>query len=141
MATNPTSETAAPYPKTASILALIGGIFIIVGGVLFLGVAAYVVPHLDLSNIKVPQGMDRASLPGLISGVLTVMGAFGLVCGAIVLVSATMLLAKVGQRRTWGILILVFSVLSFIGLGGFVIGAILGIVGGVLILRWRPPVV
>jgi hypothetical protein len=52
-----------------------------------------------------------------------------------------MLLAKVGQRRTWGILILVFSVLSFIGLGGFVIGAILGIVGGVLILRWRPPVV
>ena len=141
MATNPTSETAAPYPKTASILALVGGIFIIVGGVLFLGVAAYVVPHLDLSNIKVPQGMDRASLPGLISGVLAVMGAFGLVCGAIVLVSATMLLAKVGQRRTWGILILVFSVLSFIGLGGFVIGAILGIVGGVLILRWRPPVV
>ena len=141
MAMNPTSETAAPYPKTASILALIGGIFIIVGGVLFLGVAAYVVPHLDLSNIKVPQGMDRASLPGLISGVLTVMGAFGLVCGAIVLVSATMLLAKVGQRRTWGILILVFSVLSFIGLGGFIIGAILGIVGGVLILRWRPPVV
>jgi len=68
-----------------------------------------------------------------------VMGGFGLVCGAIVLVSATMLLAKVGVRRTWGILILVFSVLSFVGLGGFVVGAILGILGGVLTLRWKPP--
>jgi len=50
-----------------------------------------------------------------------------------------MLLAKVGARRTWGILILVFSVLSFVGLGGFVVGAIFGIVGGVLALRWKPP--
>jgi hypothetical protein len=36
------------------------------------------------------------------------------------------------------VLILVFSILSFIGLGGFVVGAILGIVGGVLALRWKP---
>jgi len=99
-----------------------------------------VIPHLNLSNVTVPQGMDRASLPGLISGVLTVMGGFGLICGMIVLLSATMLLIRKGDRRTWGILILVFSVLSFIGLGGFVIGAILGIVGGVLTLRWKPPV-
>ena len=52
--------------------------------------------------------------------------------------SATMLLAKVGERRTWGILILVFSVLSFIGLGGLVVGALLGIVGGIMTLRWKP---
>jgi Family of unknown function (DUF6114) len=67
------------------------------------------------------------------------MGGFGLVCGAIVLMSAAMLLARVGERRTWGILITIFSVLSFVGLGGFVVGAILGIVGGVMTLRWKPP--
>jgi hypothetical protein len=111
---------------------------IILGGALFVGVAAFVIPHLDLSNVKVPQGVDKAGLPGLISGVLGVMGTFGLVCGSIVLISAVMLLAKVGQWRTWGILILVFSVLSFLGLGGFVIGALLGIIGGVLTLRWKP---
>jgi len=44
------------------------------------------------------------------------------------------------QQRTWGVLILVFSVLSFLGLGGFVVGAILGIVGGVFALRWKPAV-
>jgi hypothetical protein len=137
METNPAQVTTSAYPKTASILALVGGMIIILGGAIFIGVAAYVIPNLNL-NVTVPQGMNPASLPGLISGVLTVMGAFGLVCGAIVLASATMLLAKVGQRRIWGILILVFSVLSFIGLGGFVLGAILGITGGILALRWKP---
>jgi len=138
MASNPQPQST-PYPKTASIIALIGGAIILIGGVLFLGVSAYVIPHIDLSNVTVPQGMDRTSLPGLISGVLAVMGGFGLVCGSIVLISSSMLLARVGQRKTWGILILVFSVLSFVGLGGLVVGAVLGIVGGVLVLRWKPP--
>ena len=139
MAMNAVEKASSAYPKTAALLSLVGGIIIILGGVIFIGVASFVIPHMDLSNVTVPAGMDRASLPGLISGVLTVMGGFGLVCGAIVLVAATMLLARVGARRTWGILILVFSVLSFIGLGGFILGAILGIAGGVLTLRWKPP--
>lgn len=139
MERNPAQETPSAYPKTASILALVGGMIIILGGVIFIGAAVYILPHLNYSNMTLPQGMDRASLPGLISGIVGVMGAFGLVCGAVVLVSATMLLARVGQRRTWGILILIFSVLSFIGLGGFILGAILGIVGGILTLRWKPP--
>ncbi len=138
MAATSAGQTSS-YPKAASLLALAGGMIIILGGAIFLGVSAFVIPHMNLSNVPVPQGMDRAGLNGLISGLLEVMGSFGLVCGAIVLVSATMLLAKVGQWRTWGILILVFSVLSFIGLGGFVIGAILGILGGILTLRWKPP--
>ena len=139
MAVNATEKSGLAYPRTAALVALVGGMIMIIGGVIFIGVASLVIPHLDLSNMTLPQGMDRASLQGLISGVLEVMGGFGLVCGAIVLVSATMLLAKVGTRRTWGILILVFSVLSFVGLGGFIIGAILGIAGGVLTLRWKPP--
>jgi len=130
---------SSAYPKTAAILALAGGMIMVLGGAVFIGVASFVIPHMNLANITVPNGMDRASLPGLISGILTAMGGFGLVCGAIVLISATMLLAKVGGRRTWGILILVFSILSFVGLGGFIIGAILGILGGVLTLRWKPP--
>ena len=139
MATGMASGRSSAYPKTAAILALAGGMIMLLGGAIFIGVASFVIPHMNLANVTVPKGMDKASLPGLISGILTVMGGFGLVCGAIVLVSATMLLAKVGGRRTWGILILVFSVLSFVGLGGFIVGAILGILGGVLTLRWKPP--
>jgi hypothetical protein len=32
----------------------------------------------------------------------------------------------------------VFSALSFLGMGGFFVGAILGIVGGVLALSFKP---
>jgi len=131
------NETTA-YPKTASIIALIGGIIITLGGVLFIAVSAFVLPNIDLSKVQIPQGLTEASLRSLISGVVGVMGAFGLVTGVVVLVSAIMLMTHVGNRRTWGILILIFSVLSFVGLGGFIAGAILGIVGGVMTLRWKP---
>ncbi len=135
-----TLDVESAYPRTASVLALVGGMIILLGGVILVGAAAFVVPHLNFNNMTVPQGMDRTALPRLISGVLSVMGGFGLVCGGVVIMSATMLLVRAGQRRTWGVLILIFSVLSFVGLGGFVVGAVLGILGGILVLRWKPPV-
>jgi hypothetical protein len=141
MAGNLSPETTSGYPKTAAILALVGGIIILLGGIILLGASVFILPHLDYGNLTVPPGFNKANLPGLISGIVGVMGGVGLVCGCIVLVSSTMLLAKVGRERTWGILILVFSVLSFIGLGGFVLGAILGIIGGILALRWKPPAI
>jgi hypothetical protein len=139
MAREMTQKTASAYPRTASILALVGGVLIVLTGVLLIAASAFILPHLDYSNLQVPQGLTTSSMPGLISGIVGVMGAFGLATGAIVLVSAVILLTNPSQRRTSGVLILVFSVLSFIGLGGFVIGAILGIVGGILTLRWKPP--
>jgi hypothetical protein len=138
--TTPTSrEATSAYPKTASILALVGGILILLGGVLFLAVAIFVLPHLDYSTFHIPQGLTPASMAALVSGFVEVAGTFGLVSGIIVTTSAIMLLSNLGQRRTWGVLILVFSILSFLGLGGFIVGAILGIVGGILTLRWKPP--
>jgi hypothetical protein len=139
MAGNLPLETESSPPKSASIIALAGGVIILLGGLIFIGASIYVIPHLNFSNMTVPQGFNRANLPGLVSGVVGVMGAIGIVCGSVVLMSAAMLLARVGQRRTWGVLILIFSVLSFIGLGGFIVGAILGITGGILVLRWKPP--
>lgn len=134
-----TQKTTSAYPKTASILALAGGILITLSGVLFIAVSAFILPNLDYSNVSIPPNLTSASIPALVSGIVGVMGTFGLVSGVIVLVSAVMLLANLGQRRTWGVLILVFSILSFIGLGGFIVGAILGMVGGILTLRWKPP--
>ena len=133
-----TQNTTPGYPRTASILALVGGIIITLSGVLFVAVSAFVLPNINYSNIKTPPNLPASAIPGLVSGFVGLMGAFGLVTGAIVLVSSVMLLTNSGQRRTWSVLILVFSVLSFIGMGGFLVGAVLGIVGGALVLRWRP---
>jgi hypothetical protein len=136
-----TQQTTSAYPKTASIIALAGGILITLFGALLMAVSVFILPNLNYSNLTVPQGLTSSSMPSLISGIVGVMGTFGLVSGVIVLVSAVMLLANLGQRRTWGILILVFSILSFIGSGGFIVGAILGMAGGILTLRWKPPTI
>jgi hypothetical protein len=134
-----TQNTTLGYPKAASILALAGGIIITLSGVLFVAVSAFVLPNLNYSNLNTSPNLPASSIPGIVSGFVGLMGAFGLVAGAIVLLSSVMLLTNFGQRRTWSVLILVFSVLSFVGLGGFIVGAVLGIVGGALVLRWRPP--
>ena len=79
-------------------------------------------------------------VPGFISGITAFVGAVGLVSGLVVLISGAMLRSNPGQRTLWGVLVLVFSCLSFLGFGGFVIGAILGIIGAIMALTWRPSV-
>lgn len=64
--------------------------------------------------------------------------AIGLVSGLVILASALTLQSKPEQAQTWGILILVFSVVSLLSVGGFLVGAILGIIAGILALTWRP---
>ena len=134
-----TQNTAIEYPRTASILALAGGIIITLSGVLFVAVSALVLPNISYANLHTPPNLPASAVPGLVSGFVGLMGVFGLVTGAIVLISSVMLLTNTGQMRTWSVLILVFSILSFIGMGGFVVGAVLGIIGGALVLKWKPP--
>jgi hypothetical protein len=50
-----------------------------------------------------------------------------------------MLNARPQEHTAWGIIVLIFSIVSFIGMGGFLIGAILGIAGGALALSLKPP--
>jgi hypothetical protein len=133
-----TQNIAPEYPRTASIIALAGGVIITLSGVLFVAVSVLVLPNIAYTNINVPQGLSPSAIPGLVSGFVGLMGIFGLVSGVIVLVSSVMLLTRPSQTRTWSVLILVFSVMSFIGMGGFVVGAVLGIVGGALVLKWKP---
>lgn len=62
-----------------------------------------------------------------------------LVCGVIVVVGALMLNSRPQERVAWGLIVLVFSIVSFIGMGGFFIGAALGIAGGALALSLKFP--
>ncbi len=57
-----------------------------------------------------------------------------IVFGAIVIVGAILMFKKPLQTRQWGVIVLVASVLSFTGMGGFMIGGILGIIGGIIAL-------
>ena len=131
-------KSVTEYPNVPSILALIGGALIVLVDIFLLTVSIVVLPHLNYTNFHTPRGYTGS--PGsLASGFVGALSVFGLICGIIVLFSAVMLRFKPAQLQTWGILVLVFSILGFFGFGGFIVGSVLGIVGAIMILRWKPP--
>jgi hypothetical protein len=65
--------------------------------------------------------------PTLLLGLAT----FGLIFGVIVLLGALLMRSKPVNKKAWGIVIIVFSIPSVIMGGGFIIGFVLGIIGGV----------
>jgi len=129
-----TSAGSKNMNVTAFMLSLIGGILMLLnGGMSFMMLTFY--------------GADFGFMWGMMGGYMGMMGSLGfpfgsflglmlvgLVCGVIVTIGALMLNYRPVERRSWGIVILIFSVISFLGMGGFYIGAILGVAGGALAL-------
>ncbi len=115
-------------PTKALILSLTAGILIITNAVL-LGVVAKwfigIMPTLPGSS-----GNDPTLLMGL--------AAVGLIFGVIVLLGALMLRFNPVSKKAWGIIVIVFSIPCVIMGGGFIIGFILGIIGGVKAFKWKP---
>lgn len=72
-------------------------------------------------------------------GFMAVFWMAALISGVIMLVGAIMLNARPTEHTAWGIIVLIFSLISFLGMGGFFIGAILGIAGGALALSYESP--
>lgn len=132
-----TENKTTAFPKTASVLALVGSTLIVICGALLTWVSMAILPHVSFPYVNHPQ-LAPGSIPAIASGVVAGIGLFGLVSGAIVLASAVLLIAVPSQWKAWGVLMLVFSALSILGLGGFLVGAILGVAGGILTLRWNP---
>jgi len=115
-------------PTKAFILSLTAGILILSNTVL-LRVAATWFPEMT------------PTLPGSSANDTTVLyclTALGLIFGVLVLLGAIMLHIRPPNKKAWGIIVIVFSIPSVITGGGFIIGFILGIIGGVKALSWKP---
>jgi Family of unknown function (DUF6114) len=72
------------------------------------------------------------------TGFFTAVSIVSFVCGVIVLMSALVLRIHPQEHVLWGIVIVVFSAISFVGMGGYFVGAIFGILGGALALTYKP---
>jgi hypothetical protein len=127
--------------NVAFILSLIGGILILIGG--FASSMWFMLGGSNFWGMMDGNGgmmrgwrmMDGYGFP------FGFMGGFSfvaLVSGIFVIIGAVMLNARPTEHMTWGVVVLVFSIISFVGMGGFVLGALLGIAGGALALSWRP---
>ena len=115
----------ADKPTAAFVLSLIGGIFIVIGGLVYIGL-----------------GSAIGSLGfGLGGSIVAAVGVFGLICGLLTILGAVWINSGEKDKiRNGAILVLVFSILSWVGsFGGFFIGFLLGLIGAILGLTWNPP--
>jgi hypothetical protein len=115
-------------PTKAYNLSLIAGVLILTNSAL-VAVAATWFPTL-IPTLPGSTGNDTI--------LLYYLSAIGSISGAIVLLGALMLRLKPASKKAWGILIAVLSVPSVVSGGGFIIGFILGIWGGVSAFSWKP---
>ncbi len=119
-----------PYP--AFVISLIGGIIILFGSIIM---AFFVNYGYGMMGFYGGHYMMMGTY-SVTNAFMYIILAVGLVCGIVILVAAIMLYNHPHETKSWGTVILVVSIISLIGLGGFFVGAILGIVGGVLALTW-----
>lgn len=59
---------------------------------------------------------------------------WGIVCGTIISIIGYLMYKIPSKIRTWGILVLIVSIASWLQLGGFVMGSILATIGGIIAL-------
>jgi hypothetical protein len=112
-------KSSAPF-----ILSLIGGIFILINGVL---IAA-------LGGIITAMSSAVPGMEGILGATGIVMAVVGLALGVLVIVG-TVLMRNPAKAKMGAILVIVFSLISLVIGGGFLIGTILGVIGGALGLK------
>ncbi len=82
-------------------------------------------------------GEETRGVEGTMTGVPLIAVVTGLASGFVVLLAGAMMYLRPESRRIWGIMALIFSVLAFLSLGGFLFGTGLGIIGGILAIANR----
>ena len=132
------TQFGSEIPVASFVLSLVGGLLVLVGAGLMM-TFSYGAPYFGMMG----------SYGGMMSGYYGMMhgfgyggwfyaaGAMGLVSGIAILIGAAMIYTRPNKAPTWGLIVLIFSIVSLFGMGGFIFGAILGIIGGALALTWH----
>ncbi len=108
-------------------ISLIAGIIILINGLIILAAASL------LSSLTgfIPTGIPGGDLTGAAITFVQMLGAAGTIFAIIVIIGA-ILIYMPGKEIIGGILVIIFSLLSIVVGGGFILGLILGIIGGAL---------
>lgn len=113
-----TTEKIVKKAQVGFVLSLIAGIIILINAVMFVALADF----LDLVGTVIPA---------FVGDIFTGLAVVGIVFAALVIIGAILIYIP-GKETIGGILVIVFSILSIIVGGGFILGLILGIIGGAL---------
>jgi hypothetical protein len=106
-------------PSVAFGLALAGGILIMIAGIVVMVIGALVTIF--------------------IAGVGGVFGLIGVIWGILIIVFAFLLRSTPERHVGYGVTIIILAFLSWFGaFGGFVLGFLLALIGGIMAIVWNP---
>jgi len=115
-------------PNTAFAFLLIGGILILIQGIIY-------------GLIIISAGIAIATIhgAGFFGGLLAVLGVILIIFGIILIGGALMVnTGEPNKVRSGSVIGIIFGALSIFFGGGFYIGFMLSIIGGILGLTWKP---
>jgi len=121
----------------ASILSLIGGSLIIIGGLVplsMLGMSGHYGMMSGTGGMTEGRFGMMMPLQSFIWSTVAVVSVISIGTGVVLIIGGYSIYGKPESAGKWGVAILVASVVSLFGMGGFFIGAILGIIGGIMAL-------
>ena len=110
------------HPIGAFVLSIIGAVLILVDGAVVLFAGASI------------SGAGFPAAGGLVSG----LGGLGVFLGIVIFLLALAIFIDPDRHTGYGISILTLSLLSILAGGGFVVGLILGVIGGILGIIFEP---
>jgi hypothetical protein len=109
-----------PRPTAAWALSLVGGTLILLGGV-----------------SEILLGITLAGIVGF-SGWTILLGFVGVGLGAVVVTFGALLYLHPARHVAYGVVVVVASSLSVVAYWGFVVGLVVGLIGGILAMTWVP---
>lgn len=125
----------AEKPTAAIALSITAGVLIILYGVFILSTT----PLMEKFQKEMEKEVGEDLPFEFIGKLLIIFSIVGIIFGILVSLGGIMIYNRPSQSRMWGTVVLIFSILSIFGGGGFLVGMILGIIGGILAITWSKP--
>jgi len=120
------------------VLSMLGGVFIIAGGLGLLAILGWHSSMFGGSMLGGMMGGGWQMFMGVYPYWLTsIMAALSLSAGAMVVAAAYKMYREPENKRKWGFVVLMGSIVGLFCVGGFGLGGILGIIGGLVGLSGR----
>lgn len=122
------ASLSEPAPALGALLALAGGIVILINGMIALA------SRNIFADIGLAGGLDLIGLGDVLAAHWPLLSLLSAVFGIVVLMSAIFLRKKKVAPKAGGLLILILSAASFILGVGVLVGPLIALIGGLLIL-------
>jgi hypothetical protein len=130
------TSTKPLHLAPSSILSIIGGSLMIISGLVPLAMLGMSGRYGMMGPGMMGPGMIMPLQPFMWTAI-AVISAIAIGIGAILIIGGYLIYRKPESAGKWGVAILVASIVGLFGMGGFFIGPILGIIGGILALTKR----